>query len=677
MRRELKRTSGRARAPRAGARPFWAALLVGGIALADLGGPLAQAQTRSEVIDAGLAAGRAALDRGDADAARAAFERVIAVDPQNEDAGLGLAIATDEAGRGAQAVALFDRLAARAPRNPAVRFWRARAAYRLGRFDDAIRDLTEAAPLDPDNAPLYQMRLGDAYYAKGDPQRALAAYQQAVSEGAPPPAAFRGLGNAQYALGRHAEAAQAYTQALSRDPLDGRAALHRAWARLALGEDRAALADLNRAIELAPPSAALFLTRADLNRRLGARDAALDDYLAALDLTPADPIGLYGAARTLLDLDRAAEALPLLERFAAAAGQDRALTAAGLFQQGRAKLATGALQAADADYTLLLRLEPENAPARVNRALARLGLGDAAGAREDLREAVRLAPGDAAAHYALARAALAAGADAEAVRVFRRAETLALREDAGARDADAALARGLTLLALDRPLGAIAEFEAAVAADPTRLEPLERLAATFLQIGRHEEALAAARRLTAASPRNPEGYLLEAAARIALAEPDAARFALDRATDLGGDPARIARGAGEAWMAEARVSSWGDDAGALENAVAAFDTAVMLTENDPDSLRLRAVAKHRLGQLEAARADLDQAIKARPDDPELRFARAGVLKDLGRCDLAIRDYDLGLAARGDNASARATRGRCKVGEGSLFDGLGDILGSWF
>lgn len=631
----------------------------------------ATAQTRTETVERGLVAGRDALDKNRPADALDAFRRVLAADAGNADAALGQAIALDQLGRTPEALALFDQLAVGAPDNPAVRFWRGRAYYRVGRFDDAIRDFTEAAPLDPTNAAAYQLRLGDAFYAKGEPLAALAAYRSAAAARAPSAAAFRGLGNAHYALRQYPEAVAAYGQALSRDPVDGRSALHRAWARQAIGEREGALADLTRAIETLPPSAHLFLSRADLRRQLGERDRALEDYFAALDVAPGDPVALYGAARTLLDLGRVPEAEPLLARLIRVAGDDPARAAAAGFQLGRAKLATGFYDAAEFEFTRSLELSPDDADAHVNRALARLGKGDPARAREDLRAAVRLRPADAAAHYALARAALAAGAGEEALRTFARAETLA-REDA-----DGQVARGLTLLAFDRPLGAITAFQTALEKDPTRIDALQRMAGSLLDIGRPSEALELAARLIELAPENPEGHLLEAEARIALAAPQAARAALDRATDRGGDAARIAFFAGDAWLAEARVLGRRGEQAALENAVAAFDTAVVLTERDPRALLKRAIAQQRLGKYEAAKSDLDDAIRAEPSDPELRFARAAVLKQLDRCDQAIRDYDLGLAARPDNSAALAARGRCKMGEGSVFDGVGDMISSWF
>lgn len=120
--------------------------------------------------------------------------------------------------------------------------------------------------------------------------------------------------------------------------------------------------------------------------RLVAGDAAgaLRAFRDALRLAPEQPEALLGAAQALLRLDRPAEALPLLERFAAQRpGDDEAEALLA-----RCRLATGAWQAAYDQLDALVRAEPGRRLCREALADLLLAAGEPAAALDVLGPAL-------------------------------------------------------------------------------------------------------------------------------------------------------------------------------------------------------------------------------------------------------------------------------------------------
>ncbi len=615
--------------------------------------------------------GRVALSEQRFDEALSAFDEALQLNGASEEAGLGRAAALLRLDRPSEAEAALSALIRKRPDSANAHFFRGVARTRLGRLDDAISDL-EAAEKTGGKLAVLPLRLGDALYAKGDAEGARAAYQRAIDMpgSLTPPAAFRGLGNAAYALGDDSEAVKAYGEALQLDPEDGFSALYRGWALERLGQTKQALQHFDLAVETlggADPSA--LVARADLLRANGAHASAFLDYSTALEINSSDADALYGAAHSLLEQGELKGAETYINRLIDVAGDNKEIAAKALAQRGRARLLGGDPNGAERDLSLAIELAPTNALSWFNRGLARARQHDVAGALSDYREAAELAPESAAVQYAYARAAVAAGRPKEAIAATTNAENLARKDPMTERE------RARTLLALDRPFAALTIIDEFLAETPRDHQALELKAMAMTRLGRNTEALAFAEALIDASPNSPIGHLLEAEARIALAEPEAARAALERANALGADPATVLRLAGGAWLTEARLQSGEERPRALEQAAAALDAAVDLSDGSSKALVLRAAARERMGDLEGARRDLDRVIASRPQDAELRFARASLLKKLGECDEAIRDFDAGLSLRPDNSQARAARSSCRFEEGSIMGGVADWIGS--
>ena len=128
---------------------------------------------------------------------------------------------------------------------------------------------------------------GIAYFDKGDHDRAIQDYTQALRLNPNFAAAFNNRGNAYAAKDDYDRAIQDYTQALRLNPNFTAAFRHRGWARFAQGQFAAAVPDLARAAQLAPADiqSVLWLYVAQSRAGQGGRDD-LARAAARLNLAP-------------------------------------------------------------------------------------------------------------------------------------------------------------------------------------------------------------------------------------------------------------------------------------------------------------------------------------------------------------------------------------------------------
>jgi tetratricopeptide (TPR) repeat protein len=166
-------------------------------------------------------------------------------------------------------------------------------AYRLkGEYDRAIQDYGQAIKLDAKSATAYANR-GVAYDNKGEYDRAIQDYDQAIKL-KPSAEVHFNRGNAYLGKGQHDHAIDDYNQALKLKPAFAAALGNRCWARAVVGVLRQALADCNEALRLMPNNAATLDSRGFVFLKLTQFDAAVSDYDAALRVDPKRAFALYG-----------------------------------------------------------------------------------------------------------------------------------------------------------------------------------------------------------------------------------------------------------------------------------------------------------------------------------------------------------------------------------------------
>jgi tetratricopeptide (TPR) repeat protein len=167
------------------------------------------------------------------------------------------------------------------------------AGYRIkGEYDRAIADYTQAIKLNSKFAAAYNNR-GVAYDRKGELDRAMQDFDQAIKL-KPSPEAHFNRGNAYLAKNQYASAIDDYNAAIKLKADFGQAYDNRCWARAVVGILKPALADCNEALKLMPSNAGTLNSRGFIFLKMTQFDAAVSDYDAALRSEPKHAFALYG-----------------------------------------------------------------------------------------------------------------------------------------------------------------------------------------------------------------------------------------------------------------------------------------------------------------------------------------------------------------------------------------------
>jgi len=166
-------------------------------------------------------------------------------------------------------------------------------AYRLkGDPDRAIQDYSQAIKLNGKFTAAYINR-GVAYDRKGDYDHAISDYDQAIKL-KPTAEAYFNRGNAFLGKNQCDHAIDDFNQALKLKPGFGAVFDNRCWARAVVGILKPALADCNEALRRVPGNAATRETRGLIYLKMTHFDAAVSDFDAALQIDPKLPFALYG-----------------------------------------------------------------------------------------------------------------------------------------------------------------------------------------------------------------------------------------------------------------------------------------------------------------------------------------------------------------------------------------------
>jgi len=163
-----------------------------------------------------------------------------------------------------------------------------------GDIDRAIADFSEAIRLEPKLDVAYRNR-GNAWSAKGDNDRAIADYNEVIRLNSKDALAYIGRGDAYLANKNHGRAISDYSEAIHLDPKLAIAYNNRCWARVITGGDPLqALGDCDQALRLEPNEASYMDTRGFAYLQLGRMDEAIADYNGALKIDPKLAGSLYG-----------------------------------------------------------------------------------------------------------------------------------------------------------------------------------------------------------------------------------------------------------------------------------------------------------------------------------------------------------------------------------------------
>jgi tetratricopeptide (TPR) repeat protein len=217
----------------------------------------------------------------------AAYDAVIAVDPNYPDYYLDRGNALHRLGRDDEALADYDTAIRLGPPFPEAQYNRAELLIDRGELTEALATLDYVLVLDPDMVDAYVNRAGllldDGRVAEAERD---ARTGLALDEDNAHLRTVLGQAHAEYS--RYEAARAELDRALVTAPDLVSALVARATVAHELGDTSAALADLDRAVELAPADPAIIYNRAFAHEAAGNAAAALTDLTAAAALAPDD-----------------------------------------------------------------------------------------------------------------------------------------------------------------------------------------------------------------------------------------------------------------------------------------------------------------------------------------------------------------------------------------------------
>jgi predicted O-linked N-acetylglucosamine transferase (SPINDLY family) len=291
--------------------------------------------------------------------------------------------------------------------------------------------------------------------------------------------------------GELAPAAAAYREILARSPRHFDALHMLGVVEAQRGNAAAAVELIARALAIQPTSALAHNNLAGALRVLR-RKEALAEYDRAIELKRDYVEALADRGATLLDVDRAGEALASLERALALRA-----TPAVLADRSVALERLGRHEDALASSERALSLAPDYLPALRARAMLLRRRGRPAEALADLERALLIAPQDAQSLVMSARTLLDLSRPDLALAVCERALRLA---PAGA---EALGVLGMARLELGKTEEALADFERALDVEPGNAELLNNCAHALQQLRRYDAAASAYARLLEVDPGHP------------------------------------------------------------------------------------------------------------------------------------------------------------------------------
>lgn len=447
----------------------------------------------------------------------------------------------------------------------------------------ARRDLDEAVELNPASAQLWALR-GRVRLLARDLDGARQDLDEALRLEPDFPSVLIIRGELALMQGRPAEA-----EADARAALALSSRMPEPWgvlakARLARGEPEKALAEINSGLALAPDNEQLLALRMAVYAQLGRFEDVATDATASLRADPGDPVALLWRARTSLqagdlegaerDLDAVVAALP---------GQPAAY---GL--RAFVFMARGNSEAAVRDAGTMVRLDPQSG--LLVRAQIYAALERDAEALADYDAAIASRP---MATTYLLRSGMRPASD-RALQIDDLTKALALEPDRS----DVRGARALSYSRARRFEEALADAAVALAGDPEDLDALNARVNVYRAL-------------------DDDLRLIETLDRLMpLALPHASLFNARcwALATSGGDLKRALSDCEEAVRLAPTVAGYRDSlgmthlqAGRWTEAIAAYDGALKIKPDLPESLFGRGIARRRSGDLVGGDADLAAA----------------------------------------------------------------------
>jgi tetratricopeptide (TPR) repeat protein len=299
-----------------------------------------------------LAAGMAAMEKGNSAEALELFDSIIESDPANAQALYFKGCACSETGQFLDAIAAYERCIEHAGDRASLPLFNMGIAYQeLGEPGKAIESFQQAIASDPTMADAW-INIGRLLDDLGDSDMAIECYNTALGIEPKDVTALSNRGNSLRTLRQFSEADASYEAALTENPQDLASRIGRGICQFELGEQEQglhrlrsiieqtghsvarfeyslllcqqdryeeALASLDRIVEDGFDSPEIFNNRGECLAKLNRPEEALASFDQSLALAEDFTGALFGKARLLVNLDRIDEARPVTQRLIDAA----------------------------------------------------------------------------------------------------------------------------------------------------------------------------------------------------------------------------------------------------------------------------------------------------------------------------------------------------------------------
>jgi tetratricopeptide (TPR) repeat protein len=231
--------------------------------------------------------GRTKYKAGHRDAALAAYDRAIQLDPQFAEAHLDRGLEFLDRGECEKAHRDLEDATKLDPNSSRARYGRGLYYLKMKDIDKALADFTDAIRLEPKWAGSYWSR-GSLYWDRGEHGKAIADYSEAIHL-RPDISELRFVRASYYQeTGDFDNAIGDLTESIRLEPKKAWAFAARGLAYARKREKDKALADLSEAVRLDPKEPAFFYGRGNVNRLFAEYDNAIADYTSAILLNRED-----------------------------------------------------------------------------------------------------------------------------------------------------------------------------------------------------------------------------------------------------------------------------------------------------------------------------------------------------------------------------------------------------
>jgi tetratricopeptide (TPR) repeat protein len=279
------------------------------------------------------------------------------------------------------------------------------------------------------------------------------------------------------------------------------------------------------------------------------------------------------------------------------------------------------------DFTAILRLQPDHAKARFNRAYANFAEGILCQTHATDCPTAGLVP---------------MNEEDDGSEQFKAAiEDYSMVLGSQPDDAEALLERGRAHAALGSHDLAVVDFAEAIRIKPDGAEGYYRRGVSHSALGKEDLAAADFASTLRISPDYADSLVADAYHYFNRDMHTPAFWNFDAAVRLAPDDPYVLWSRGWALM----------DTGEHDSALIDLEKALAIDPDHADALQSRAFIRATRGDHVAAIADLDAALRRKPGDAEVLHARACAYANNGDLDLSIADFDTVIAAKPDSADA--------------------------